>query len=79
MHYSGMKGNIELGTGKMDNMIRNELDLPDTVTYLCLSTCTAHIPQDNGNTWMKKLSILDVAPVLSRTKARRNRFGVCVW
>lgn len=79
MHYSGMKGSIQLGTGKMDNMIRNELDLPHNVTYLCLSTCTVHIPQDNGNTWMKKLSIPDVAPVLSRTKARRKRFNVHVW
>lgn len=76
MYYNGMMVTIELGIDKMSNMVRKELDLPENVNYLCLSTCVAHIPQDNGQTYMKKLSIMDVAPCLSKTPARRKRYGV---
>jgi hypothetical protein len=81
MSYSGMKGQIELGSDLMSRKIREELGDVEPLppgTVLVLNTCEALIPQKNGGTYAKRLSILNVAPCLARTPARRREYGVTV-
>ena len=81
MNYAGMTGQIELGSDRMDTAIRTELgDLgPLPVgTLLVLRTCEAHIPQRNGGTYVKRLSVMTLAPCLAKTPARRRAYGVTV-
>jgi hypothetical protein len=79
MNYSGMKGLITLGSDRMSKAVRSELDdLPEC--DINLSTCEAYIPTGKGSqTYSKRISVMTLAPVLARTKARRETYGVRVW
>jgi hypothetical protein len=83
MTYTGMTGQIELGTDRMSRAIAAELGGPPTGplpvgTVLVLPTCEAQIPQGDGSTWCRQISVMTLAPCLAKTPARRRAYGVTV-
>lgn len=77
MEYRGMSGTITLGTDRMSVAIREELDLP--ACDVNLTTCEAYVPTGHGSqTRARRLSVMELAPTMARTPARRKRFGVTV-
>lgn len=72
--YSGMCGTISLGFDLMSKNVRKELGLSDKVDTINLVTCSARQSDNPG--YAEKLSPMVLVPVLARTRARRQRYGV---
>jgi len=75
MNIRGFVGWIDL-TDRMGKNIRKELGLDDNATSFVLTTFEATIRISDGVTTSVKFSPLEAAPIIARTKARRERYGV---
>lgn len=76
LEYEGMSGTVSLGTDKMSNSVRADLGLDDSYYSINLNTCEAMRQFPSGAIEARKFSPLELIPVLAKTPARRERYGV---